>query len=133
MPWEDSAHGRLKHLLNAQMGTMATSLNLYIQEIAGGERSGRHRHFAEEAFFVIEGAGYDLHWNTEYELRDRYERVVSGTPQRYDWRAGDLVVVPSDVVHQHVNPGTSRARILSMQSRLYECLGYGEVEQIELA
>jgi quercetin dioxygenase-like cupin family protein len=113
------------------MGTMGTSLNIYLQEIDGGGKSGRHRHHAEEAFFVIEGAGYDLHWETEYELRDRYIRVVSDTAQRFDWQAGDLVVVPSDVVHQHFNSGASRARILSMQSRVYECLGYGEVEQVE--
>lgn len=132
MPWENSTHGKLKHLLNEQMGAACTAIDMYIQEIAAGSRSGRHAHTAEEAFFVIEGCGYDLHWDMELVLTDRYERRVPEKAKRFDWRVGDLVIIPSNVVHQHFNSDTtSRARLLSIQCRTFKYLGYGDIEQLE--
>ncbi|MBI4529771.1 MAG: cupin domain-containing protein [Deltaproteobacteria bacterium] len=132
MPWEDSAHGRLKHLLNERLGAASTAIDMYIQEIAPGSRSGKHVHTAEEAFFVIEGRGYDMHWDMELVLTDRYERRIPEQAKRFDWQAGDLVVIPSNVVHQHFNNDASaRARILSIQCRTYKYLGYADVEQLE--
>src|SRR5437899_1070838 len=60
MPWEVSPHGLLKRMVNEQLNTRAETIDIYMQVILPGSRSGRHRHFAEEAFYVSEGAGYDL-------------------------------------------------------------------------
>lgn len=134
MPWEDSVHGRLKHLLNEHMGAASTAIDMYIQVIGPSGRSGKHLHSAEEAFFVLEGRGYDLHWDMELVLRDRYERQIPAEAKRVDWQAGDLVVIPSNVIHQHFNAQAERrARILSMQCRTYKYLGYGDIEQLEEA
>ena len=132
MPWENSAHGKLKHLLNEQMGAASTAIDMYIQELAPSGRSGKHLHTAEEAFFVLEGHGYDLHWDMELVLRDSYERRIPEEAKRVEWGIGDLVVIPSNVIHQHFNSDAgSRARILSVQCRTYKYLGYGDIDQIE--
>ena len=132
MPWEDSAHGKLKHLLNQQMGAASTAIDMYMQELPPASRSGKHVHTAEEAFFVVEGRGYDLHWDMEFVLADRYERRIPVQSKRFDWQAGDLVVIPSNVIHQHVNSDTAtRTRILSIQCRTYKYLGYSDVQQLE--
>jgi quercetin dioxygenase-like cupin family protein len=38
-------------------------------------------------FYILEGEGYDIHDNKE----------------RFDWQAGDVVIVPPGVVHRHYN------------------------------
>ncbi len=132
MPWENSAHGKLKHLLNEHMNAASTAIDMYIQEIPPSLRSGKHVHTAEEAFFVIEGSGYDLHWDMELVLTDRYEKRIPEGSKRIDWQAGDLVVIPSNVVHQHFNTDkAARARLLSIQCRTYKYLGYDDLEQLE--
>src|SRR3989304_637417 len=57
MPWELSPHGLLKHMVNEQMHTRAGTLDIYMQGIPPGSRSGRHRPFAGEAVYVVEGNG----------------------------------------------------------------------------
>src|SRR5512140_412309 len=71
-PWEDSPQGRIKHLMNERMENVQTVLDLYIQELEPGSRSGKHRHMAEECLFILEGKGYDLHWDVDFELKDKY-------------------------------------------------------------
>src|SRR3970282_1146490 len=56
--WALFSHGLLKHMVNEQMHTRAETLDIYMQVIPPGSRSGRHRHFAEEAFYVVEGTGH---------------------------------------------------------------------------
>jgi hypothetical protein len=60
---------------------------IFIHDIRGV--SGRHRHQGGLVLFVIEGRGYT---------------VMNG--QRYDWKAGDLIVMPlmpEGIEHQHFN------------------------------
>lgn len=57
MPWENSPHGLLKHIVNEAMNTRAETVDAYMQVIPPGSRSGKHRQLAEQAFYVIEGTG----------------------------------------------------------------------------
>ncbi len=135
MPWELSPHGLLKHIIHDAMNTLAETIDIYMQVIPGGSRSGRHRHFAEEAFYVAEGSGYDLHWDCDVEADERGWRwIVPTEPQRFEWKAGDVVYIPPATIHQHVNARTAvPARLISATNRVYKWSGLNNLEQLENA
>ncbi len=134
MPWEDCAQGRLKHICNAGMDVRVNSVDAYMQEIAPGSRSGKHRHMADEILYVLEGKGYDLHWDVDTALETTYQWKVADKPSRWDWEEGDLVWIPPNTVHQHFNADPARpARFISAQNRMFKHMGYDDVEQIEAA
>jgi hypothetical protein len=70
MPWENSPHGLLKHIVNEGMNTRAETVDAYMQVIPPGSRSGKHRQLAEQAFYVIEGSGYDIHVDCDLAIVD---------------------------------------------------------------
>ena len=134
MPWEDSAHGLLKHLLHEKMGTPIETVDIYMQEIAPGGQSGKHWHAAEEVMYVLEGRGYDLHWDVKPTVDERYEWKVADEPTRWDWEQGDFVFVPICTAHQHFNTDPERpARIIVGKNRVFKAVGWGIVEQLEAA
>jgi quercetin dioxygenase-like cupin family protein len=134
MPWEDSPHGLLKHLLNAKMDTPIETVDIYMQEIAPGGQSGKHWHAAEEVMYVLEGRGYDLHWDVTPTVGDRYEWKVAEEPTRWEWEEGDFVFVPICTAHQHFNSDPDRpARIIVGKNRVFQAVGWGIVEQLEAA
>lgn len=134
MPWEDSPQGKLKHIFNEQMPGARTSVDLYMQELEPGGRSGKHRHMGEECLFILEGRGYDLHWDVEMELRDKYYWKVAEEPKKIEWEAKDLVIIPPNTVHQHFNSDPEKpARFISAMSNIYRHLGFNDLEQIEPA
>jgi quercetin dioxygenase-like cupin family protein len=59
-----------------------------------------HGHQNEAAFYILDGAGYEIH-----------------DDQRYDWSAGDLVLVHTDSVHRHFNPYDEPATCLIMKAK----------------
>lgn len=134
MPWENSRHGNLKHMVNDEMGAVSQTMTAYLQEIPPGSRTGKHRHMAEEMVFVLEGRGYDLHWDVDISLTDRYEWVVDKEPKKFEWEAGDLVAIPVNTVHQHFNADPEKpARILSAVNNVYKMMDCDDLEQIENA
>ena len=46
----------------------------------------KHGHVNEAAFYILDGAGYEIHDGV-----------------RYDWKAGDVAIVHNNCVHQHFN------------------------------
>lgn len=134
MVWEDSPHGRIKHLAHPKLNSRVKDIEAYMQVIAPDGRTGKHRHMAEEFMFILAGRGYSLHWDVELEMGDSYGWKVSTKPQRYDWEAGDWVYVPVNTVHQHFNlESNQEARFISATSRIYKLLGWHDLEQIENA
>ncbi|HEY3246851.1 MAG TPA: hypothetical protein VGK88_00990 [bacterium] len=135
MPWELSPHGLLKHMVNESLQTRAETIDIYMQIIPALSRSGRHRHFAEEAFYAAEGSGYDLHWDCDVQSDEHGWRwIVPPTPQRFAWKAGDVVYIPPATMHQHFNDRNDRpARIISATNRVYKWSGLNNLEQLENA
>jgi quercetin dioxygenase-like cupin family protein len=132
MPWEDSRHGRLKHVVNEKINGRVKTVDIYIQEIPPGGRSGKHRHMAEEFLFVLEGRGYDLHWDVHAQIADRYTWETEKEAKRYEWEAGDVIFVPVNTVHQHFNSDPEKpARLISGTNRMYKHMGFHDLEQIE--
>jgi len=134
MPWEDSPQGKIKHLVNEEMDTVECCLDMYMQEIPAGSRSGKHRHMAEEVFFVLEGKGYDLHWDAFFTLDVKYDWGWEKEPKRFEWEEGDFVYLPPYTMHQHFNVDPLRpARFVTATSRLVKALGFDYWEQVENA
>ena len=135
MRWEDCPQGRIKHVLNEEMGGRAYSVDIFIQEIPPGSRSGKHRHMAEEFIYVLEGRGHDLHWDVDPRItKDGYVWEVAPEPKRFDWEEGDVIFIPVNTIHQHFNDDPDRrVRFISGINRIFRYLGFDDLEQIEEA
>jgi gentisate 1,2-dioxygenase len=69
--------------------------------LAPGGKSHKHGHMNEAIFYILDGKGHDVHDGV-----------------RYDWEAGDIVVVQNACVHQHFNDDPDRpARALIMKAK----------------
>lgn len=134
MPLENSRQGILKHLFNERMDIPIESIDAYMQFIPPGSRSGKHRHMSEEYIFVLEGKGYDLHWDVDFELGEKYYWKVAETPSRWEWEQGDSIYIPPNTVHQHFNSDPENpVRFISATRRMVRYIGFDDLEQIENA
>jgi len=110
------------------------AIDVHLQEIAPGGRSGRQWQIADEIFYVLEGRGYDLHWDVEVEITDKYYARIAKQPSRWEWQAGDMVYIPHNTIHQHFNAAPAHAaRLIGASNRIYKQIGYSRVEQLENA
>ena len=136
LPWENSPHGLLKHIVNEAMGTRAETVDAYMQIIPPGSRSGKHRQLAEQAFYVLEGRGYDVHVDCDLDLPggEKYVWVPQREEKRFEWEAGDVVYIPPNTISQHFNADPARpARIVVITNRIYKQSGLNDLEQLENA
>lgn len=133
-PWQLTPHGRVRLLAGASVPLRVKLIDVQLQEVPGGSRSGKQWQMADEIFYVLEGHGYDLHWDVEVEITDRYYARVAKQPTRWEWQAGDMVYIPHNTIHQHFSASLeASARFISAQNRLYGLIGYSRVEQLENA
>lgn len=73
-----------------------TTLGIHLSEVPpGGEKQG-HRHLDEATFYIVSGQGWS-------ELRQGEDMP----DQRVDWRAGDVVTIPSNAWHKHYNASST--------------------------
>jgi quercetin dioxygenase-like cupin family protein len=133
-PWQITPHGHVRVLAGASLPMRVKAIDVHLQSIPGGSRSGRQWQMADELFYVLEGSGYDLHWEVEVEIDDRYYARIAKEPTRWEWQAGDMVYIPHNTVHQHFNADPSRAaKLIAASNRLHKLIGYSRVEQLENA
>lgn len=134
MPLEKSPDGLIKHIVNEKMGTKECCLDMYMQFLPPGKASGKHRHLSEEIFYVVEGSGYDLHWDVLFDCDEVMEFTWEDKPKRFEWSMGDFVYVPPYCAHQHFNSDNkNEARIIVINSRIVKSMGFNWYEQIENA
>jgi gentisate 1,2-dioxygenase len=134
MPLERSPDGLIKHIVNEKMKTMEMCVDIYMQFIEGGSRSGKHRHLSEEIFYVLEGSGYDLHWDVMFDCKDEFEWSWETEPKKFEWKQGDFIYIPPYVTHQHFNGDSkNEARIMVINSRIVKKMGFDWFEQLENA
>ncbi len=131
--WETTRDGRVRVITSpARTDVRAHSVDVTQQEIPAGSRSAKHWHMADEIDYVISGRGHSLHWDVEAEIADRYYARVAAEPSRWEFAAGDLLYVPQNTVHQHVNDDLKAPLVLlSAQNRLFKLLGYDSVVYLE--
>lgn len=134
MPWEESPQGRIKHMVNEEMNTREHCLDIYQQFLDPNGQSGKHRHLSEEVLYVLEGKGYDLHWDVEFDCKDAYIWDWAKEPKKYEWEEGDFVYIPPFVTHQHFNSDPDRpARFISATNRIVKAMGFDWFDQVEPA
>jgi gentisate 1,2-dioxygenase len=133
MPWERSPDGLIKHLVNKKMHTRECCMEAYMQFLKDGERSGRHRHMWEELFFVVEGSGYDLHWDLKWDCLEAFQWEWAVEPRKFEWTVGDYVYIPPFTMHQHFAKSGEECRIIVMSNRIVKDMGFDWYDQVERA
>ena len=134
MPMERSPDGLIKHIVNEKMNTKECCVDIYMQFIEAGKATGKHRHLSEEIFYVVEGRGYDLHWDVKFDCKDEFVWEWEDEPKRFNWQQGDFVYVPPYCAHQHFNADPDHeARIIVVNSRIIKDIGFDWFEQLERA
>lgn len=89
-----------RHYVEPKDGITQT-FHLHLEEYAPGAVSQKHGHVNEAAFYILDGEGYEIHDGI-----------------RYDWEAGDVVIVHNNCVHQHCNASkTKPARALVIKTK----------------
>lgn len=132
MPFENSPHGILKHMIHEKMNTVENCVDVYMQFLPGGMASGKHRHLAEEVFFVVEGEGYDLHWDVSFSVDVKFTWEWAEEPKKFEWKRGDFVYIPPYVAHRHFNASPDKpARIIVCHNRILKAMGAAWYEQLE--
>jgi quercetin dioxygenase-like cupin family protein len=100
MRFNDGPQSFSRHYVEPVDGVTQT-LHLHLEEYAPGGRNQKHGHVNEAAFYILDGEGYEIHDGV-----------------RYDWKAGDVVVVHNNCVHQHFNASADKpARALVMKTK----------------
>ena len=79
---------------------LTQTLQVHFVELPPQSSNHGHGHQNEAAFYILEGAGYEIH-----------------DDQRYDWSKNDLVIVHTDSVHRHFNPYDEKAVALVMKAK----------------
>jgi len=102
LQWESGPSHWNKNLLTPDTEPFLTqSIYMHTESEAPGGISHNHGHQNEALFYVLEGRGHEIHDGV-----------------RYDWEAGDLVVVNNDSVHQHFNDDPKRpSRVLIIKTK----------------
>ncbi len=84
-----------KTIVNPQKTDIAQSIETHISCIAPGGTGQRHGHMNSAIFYCLRGTGNDIH-----------------DGRRFDYEAGDIMVVENGCVHQHFNASDSENLIL---------------------
>jgi gentisate 1,2-dioxygenase len=134
MPWELSEQGIIKHIHNEEMKGGESTLDIYMQVIPPGSKSGKHRHTSPEVFYVLEGKGYDLHQDAVPIIdKNSFRWAWEDAAKKYEWHENCLVIIPPWAIHQHFNTGDGPARFLSITSRIVRKMGLNWLDQLEPA
>jgi gentisate 1,2-dioxygenase len=108
--WEDDYFVRSALVVSSLAGRGLNSLHSFVGEILPGQKTGKHRHTSEAIMLGMVGKGYS---------------VIEG--KRYDWNAGDFLVLPPMVWHQHFNASETDT------FRYYATSNYPLTEQLGIA
>lgn len=80
---------------------LTQTFHIHLEEYGPGAKSQKHGHVNEAAFYILDGAGYEIH-----------DEV------RYDWTAGCIAIVHNNCVHQHFNANAVKpARALVIKTK----------------
>lgn len=133
MPMERSADGMIKHIINERMNTKECCIDIYMQFIPPGEATGTSRHLSEEVAFVIEGTGYDHHYDVHFDCKDEFVWEWETTPKKFEWGPGDFIYIPPYVAHKRFNTSDVEARVIVINSRIMKAIGFDWFDQLEPA
>ena len=133
MPMERTADGLIKHIINEGMNTTECCIDIYMQFLDPGKATGTSRHLTEEVAFVIEGTGYDLHWDVNFHCADEFIWEWDKEPKKFEWGPGDFIYIPPYCAHKRFNSGNEEARVVVINSRMMKAIGFDWFDQLEPA
>ena len=133
MPMERTADGLIKHVINEGMHTTECCIDVYMQFIPPHGATGTSRHLSEEIAFVIEGRGYDLHYDVSFRCEEEFVWEWDTTPKRCDWGPGDYIYIPPYCAHKRCNADDGEARVIVINSRMLKPMGFHWFDQLEPA
>lgn len=134
MPMERTADGLIKHIINEGMNTKECCIDIYMQFIPANGATGTTRHLSEEIAFVIEGNGYDLHYDVNFRCEDEFIWEWDTTPKKFEWGPGDFIYIPPYCAHKRFNTDpNNEARVVVMNSRMMKAMGFDWFDQLEPA
>ncbi|HXF35512.1 MAG TPA: cupin domain-containing protein [Candidatus Acidoferrales bacterium] len=80
---------------------LGQTLHIHLEEFSPGGTTQKHGHVNEAVFYILDGEGVEVH-----------------DGKSYDWKAGEIVIVHNNCVHQHFNrSATKPARALVMKTK----------------
>lgn len=134
MPMERSADGLIKHIINEGMNTKECAIDIYMQFIAANKATGTSRHLSEEVAFVIEGKGYDLHYDVKFRCEEAFVWEWDTEPKKFEWGPGDFIYIPPYCAHKRFNSDPdNEARVVVINSRMMKAIGFDWFDQLEPA
>lgn len=122
LPWQNNAQGIMRWYMHPHLKSPCIStLNIFVQEIPPGSRSGRMQYPGNMVMFIMAGEGYT---------------TVDG--HKHYWAKGDVVqipVKPNGVVFQHFNSSDEQpCRFICAEPNTVHSAGldrHGSFEQME--
>lgn len=121
IPWEQTAQAYAKGYnglgVQGRLEGPLPIVTMAIREqiVSPSSRSGKHRHYMEALFYIVEGEGYAVH-----------------DEKKYPWEEGDIFCVPTYCVHQRFNSLSGKqARLFFSIPNVYELMGLASIEQLE--
>ena len=134
MPMERTADGLIKHIVNEGMNTAECCIDVYMQFIPANGATGTSRHLSEEVAFVIEGRGYDLHYDVSFKCEDEFIWEWDTTPRKFEWGPGDYIYIPPYCAHKRFNvEPENEARVVVINNRMLKPMGFHWFDQLEPA
>lgn len=86
LKWKGGPQLYGKKVINPQQTAVTQAIECHVDVYAPGGHSQKHGHMNSAVFYVLKGKGHDIHDGV-----------------RYDWKAGDALVVENACVHEHCN------------------------------
>ena len=86
LDWKGGPQVYGKKVINPQQTRVAQSIECHVDVYSPGGRSQKHGHMNSAVFYILKGKGFDIH-----------------DGKRYDWEAGDALIVENACVHEHCN------------------------------
>lgn len=101
MPYQGGPAAFGKKILNPQEVAVAQAIETHMEVLAPGQCGGNHGHMNSAVMYILEGKGHEIHDGV-----------------RYDWEAGDAILVGNARVHQHFNDSqTHPARLMVVKAK----------------
>ena len=81
---------------------------------------------------MVEGSGYDLHWDMKFDCLDAFKWEWAAEPQgKFEWKRGDYIYIPPFTNHQHFAGDHEDCRLIVMSNRIIKEMGFDWFDQVE--
>lgn len=114
IPWKGGAEGWRKVYIEPETSPGQT-MYVFVTSHPPGSHGKKHGHQNEALFYILDGKGYSIH-----------------DEERYDWQAGDVLIVHNNRVGHSFNDPDKPSRILVINPKpLWMFLNLLDQEEVE--